>query len=205
MHVYRFKILFEEQDGFSRELDLLASQTFGDFHQAIQGDLGLNAAQPASFFICDHKFRKQQEIFQDDGPEGTGGAWPEGTPLMHACRLRDFIDDPHQKLIYLYDPLKQFTFYIELQRIIPSGTGNAYPRFHKKRGETPVELLPKPPLIVDPGIREGEDSFTQEEGIDPEDLQGLGNVGEAFPDAEDAPQEPEGPGDPGDSGNPEGF
>lgn len=196
MHVYRFKIVFEDQDGFSRELDLLASQSFGNFHQAIQQDLGLNPALPASFFICDHKFRKQQEIFQDDAADGNPGEWPEGTLLMHDCLLRDFIDDPHQKLIYLYDPVKQFTFYIELQRIIPSAMENTYPRFHKKRGETPVELLPKPPLIADAGIREPEDAFTEEEGIDPEDLRDLGNGGASFADEEDAPQEPQGPEDP---------
>ncbi len=58
MLIYKFKTSFEDQDDFLREIELRADHTFEDFHQAILGNLGLDPGMLASFFICDHRFRK---------------------------------------------------------------------------------------------------------------------------------------------------
>lgn len=139
MLIYKFKIRFEEQEDFLREIELRADQTFEDFHQAILGNLGLDPGMLASFFICDHRYRKLKEIQlvetgPDDHPgeeaaeEATDNDKPEdqdksdgtddiesegGSLLMHESLLKDHIDDPHQRMLFMYDNLNQWTFYID--------------------------------------------------------------------------------------------
>lgn len=187
MLVYRFKINFEEQDGFSREMELLSGQYFEDFHLAITNDLGLDPGMLASFFICDYKFRKKQEIPLTDTQAGSDKEDAPAVPLMSESRLSSFIDDPHQKLLYVYDYLNKWTFYIELLRILPADKNNKYPRLHRKEGEVPRELTATPQQI--PGVEKQDDfPFTEEEeGYDPEDLEGLESEKDFFENDKDVP------------------
>ncbi len=165
MIIYKFKTSFEDYDDFLREIELRADQTFEDFHQAILGNLGLDPGMLASFFICDHRFRKQKEIqLTDIDPAAPVGEEEEedeapGTEsnvlLMHECFLKDYIDDPHQRLLFVYDYLNRWTFYIELVKIMPAGKNQTYPRFSKSRGPVPLELVATPKQI--PGVETPKD------------------------------------------------
>lgn len=171
MHIYRFKIKFEDQDEFLREFELRSDQTFETFFLAITENLKLDAGTLSSFFICDHKFRKKSEIsLIDMNPESVeeGG---KQVPVMHNCRLNQYIDDPHQKLLLVYDYLNYWTFYIELIKIIPANPSHVYPRLFKSEGETPRELTAKPGGIEASGDEHLEDGFFEEEVYDPEDLE----------------------------------
>ncbi|MDR4988549.1 MAG: hypothetical protein RG741_06910 [Bacteroidales bacterium] len=177
MLVYKFKVSFEDQDDFLREIELRADQTFEDFHQAILGNLGLDPGMLASFFICDHRYRKQKEIqmvehnnpvrakkseIEEDEPSDTvtEKAW-----LMKDNELKDVIDDPHQRLLFLYDYVNRWTFYIELIRILPEQKDLVYPRFSKTMGPVPRELssTQKQTPLEQPLI---EVTFDEEEVID---------------------------------------
>lgn len=174
MHIYRFKIKFEDQDEFSREIELRSDQTFEDFFLAVVENLKLDPAMLSSFFICDHKFRKKDEIsLVDMNPESNdeGG---KKVPVMRSCKLNRYIDDPHQKLLLVYDYLNYWTFYIELIRIIPANAAYIYPRVSKTEGDIPRELSAKPGEVVQ-GV---EDSFEvpyfEEDGYDPDELDAFG-------------------------------
>lgn len=160
MLIYKFKTRFEDQDDFLREIELRADQTFEDFHQAILGNLGLDPGMLASFFICDHRFRKKKEIQLIDmdpitppGEDDLVEEPPESTNkslMMHECILKDYIDDPHQRLLFVYDNLNQWTFYIELIKIAPAKADQIYPHFSKVVGPVPRELAATPKQI--PGV-----------------------------------------------------
>ncbi len=70
MHAYRFRMLHEDQEDFLRDFDILASQSFADFHQIIKQSVELSGNELASFFVCDRNWRKKKEItlinMQDD-------------------------------------------------------------------------------------------------------------------------------------------
>jgi hypothetical protein len=171
MHIYRFKVLFEDQDGFYREFELQSDQTFLDFHLAIVANLKLDPGMLSSFFTCNDHFRKKQEIsLVDMDQEPTDGT---GKPvlIMEECRLNDFIDDPHQKLLYVYDYLNYWTFYIELLRILPADKDKQYPHLHRAAGEVPRELTATPGAM--PEGERSMDLFLGEDVYDPEDLEHL--------------------------------
>ncbi|MGD0711452.1 MAG: hypothetical protein ABR968_09770 [Bacteroidales bacterium] len=135
MHVYRFRILIEDVDDFYRDIEIMASSTFEDFHKAIFQSVDFDGKELASFFICDSKWNRKKEItLEDMSEEGEN----ENAPLiMSKCKLAEYINDPHQRLIYVYDFLNMYEFYVELCKIIPSDKKVKYPRCVRKSGIIP--------------------------------------------------------------------
>lgn len=183
MLIYKFKTSFEDQDDFLREIELRADHTFEDFHQAILGNLGLDPGMLASFFICDHRFRKQKEIqlIDMDPSVPPGEEQEEASPgndrevlLMHECVLKDHIDDPHQRLLFVYDYLNRWTFYIELLKIRPAAEGQSYPRFSRSVGSVPRELVATPKQI--PGVETPMDFSYGDGDAPPEDLSDIDQI-----------------------------
>ena len=137
MHVYRFRILLEDVEEFYRDIEISAGDTFESFHRAIIQAADLSGKELASFYICDSKWNRKKEISLMDMREEEDKD-KEKTPLiMSKCKLGQFIDDPHQRLIYIYDFLNMYEFYIELSKIIPAEKGIKYPRCVKKVGAIP--------------------------------------------------------------------
>ena len=71
MNVYKFKVLFENQEDFVREIEILPNQTFEDFHDILLESTGLNGEELASFYICNSGWRKLKEITLLDMSEET--------------------------------------------------------------------------------------------------------------------------------------
>ncbi len=174
MHIYRFKVRFEDQDEFSREFELLADQTFEDFYLILTGNLNLDPMTLSSFFICDQKFRKKKEIFLEDMNPESDDEGASQIVLMRSSRLNAFIDDPHQKLLLVFDYLSYWTFYIELVKIIPADPARSYPRLARSEGEVPRELVPKTDEDLQSEVDESSDEvFFEDELYDPDDLDAL--------------------------------
>ncbi len=163
MFIYRFRLNFEEQDGFSRDVELITDQTFMDFHKVIRDNLSLDQNVECAFFLCDHRFRKRKQIHHHI-PEQGSAPDEEDAPkklYMEQCVLSDFIDDPHQKFIYIYDLAKEWTFFIELLKIRPAEAGKTYPAIAAAAGGVPVEISRKPVPL--PGVPDDDDDAEDEE------------------------------------------
>ncbi len=159
MFTYRFRMNFEEQEGFSRDIELRSDQTFFDFHNIISENLSLDKSVENAFFMCDHFYRKRKRIFQpgniDTAKAKQDADLPDNKFFMDECVLSDFIDDPHQKFIYVYDIDKDWNFYIELLKIMPGSPNQQYPRISASVGGIPIEISRKP--IVLPGVDDEDD------------------------------------------------
>ena len=153
MFVFRFKIKFEDDNHFLREVEFFSDQTFEDFHNFMVENLKLDKTKPASFYLCNHYYRKQQEIVlaesQNEKSDSTENKEEEKEKndegseeklVMKNHIFSDLIDDPRQRLLYVYDNVKQWTFYIELLKILSVSTNEGYPKIVKKNGGIPREL-----------------------------------------------------------------
>lgn len=161
MQAYRFRLLFEDQEDFLRDIEIKPNQTFREFHDIIRECVGLEGNELASFFVCDRKWLKSQEITLIDMMEGEDSAQPaadddetaseEKMPIkvMEQVRLKDVIEDPHQRFIYEYDFLHTKTFYLELTRIIDTVPGKEYPVCVKKEGTLAAVVLPNINTFLD--------------------------------------------------------
>ncbi len=170
MFIYRFRINFEEQDGFTRDIDLLTNHTFLDFHNIIKENLSLSEDVEYTFYMCDHRYRKRRRIYQPGAkPAPKRHAEEEQNneaPILYMdkCILSDYIDDPHQKFLYIYDLAKDWNFYIELARIMRATDGKKYPLISASQGPIPMEISRKP--IPLPGIIDDDDDDISAIGVE---------------------------------------
>jgi hypothetical protein len=147
MHAYKFRLLSDENDEFLRDIEIKSTQTFKDFHNIIKKVAGIDGNELASFFICDRKWNKMKEITLidmeeddyeseqedlDDEEEETEFRMP--LSIMEKSVIKDFIDDPHQRILYEYDILNQSSLYIELIKISPTDPKAKYPVCVKSKG-----------------------------------------------------------------------
>lgn len=167
MHLYRFRLLSEEQEDFLRDYDILASQTFFDFHQLIIETVELKGNELASFFICDRNWRKKKEItlidmqqngedeyLDDEDDEKASKSAKMPTMEMSKVKIKEVIDDPHQRLLYEYDFLNPKTFYLELTKIINADEIEGYPKCVKSVGKIVPVAVPTIPFISDDSLEE---------------------------------------------------
>jgi len=145
MQVYRFRLLFEEQEDFLRDIEIKPGQTFKDFHDIILQSVDIESNELASFFICDPGWNKQREItlidmgvkapdtdFDED--EGKPVEIPIPVMIMEDVKIREVIDDPHQRMLFEYNFLNPTTFFIELMKIVEGDPKKVYPVCVKKEG-----------------------------------------------------------------------
>lgn len=159
MHAYRFRMLMDDQEDFLRDFEILSSQTFLDFHNLIRESVELQGNELASFFVCDRNWRKKKEItlinmkddFQDDEEEDEDSRSPKKNRIpvyeMDKVKIKDIIDDPHQRLLYEYDFLNPKIFFVELSKIVEGDKTKTYPLCAKSTGK--ITIATPLPIIAD--------------------------------------------------------
>jgi hypothetical protein len=194
-YYYKFRVYFDDVEDFVRDIEILSTDNFESFHTAIVEAVGLKNGELASFSICDPKWNKQKEItlidmgddeqleepeYEEDDDFSTKSHLPKF--VMDSSTLKDFIADPHQRLIYEYDFLNTKVFYIELLKTlqVPENADvNQFPKCVHKSGEMPKDV-PKLDTTADNELYlEDESEFDNgfEDGYNDEDLD-LGAVDE---------------------------
>ena len=146
MQAYRFRILCDEQDDFIRDIEIKPGQTFKQFHDIILQSAEIEGNELASFFICDPRWNKEKEITLIDMglkvPDADFDHDDDRKPLivplpvqiMEEVKIRDVIEDPHQRILFEYNFLNPRTFFIELMKIVDADPKKEYPQCVKKEG-----------------------------------------------------------------------
>jgi hypothetical protein len=189
--IYRFKIWFEEEDDIFRVIDITPSSSFLQFHDIILDSIGFKKDLPSAFYSSEDNWRKGKEIHS-----------VEGKFLMENIKLKDQVNDPHQKFVYITDFNEQWTLHIELQSIQNEVGGLTYPIVFKSVGKAPKQneglsrfktidenefdeiankLVSQHAPMVDVDVDFDEEGFS--EGGD--DADAIDDVGEAFGSGDD--------------------
>ena len=171
----RLSVGIEDVEDFYRDIEITANSSFEDLHKAIVQSIDFDGKELASFYICDSKWNRKKEItLEDMSDEGE----EENAPLiMSKCKLAEYIDDPHQRMIYVYDFLNLYEFYIELSKIIPADKNIKYPRCVRKVG-----MIPKTGSAISsriPSDFDEEEVFVEDEAVPKEDDDTLGLYSDA--------------------------
>lgn len=180
MAVYRFRVTFEDQDDVYREVEIRANQTFEDLHYALLQAINFDTQHEASFFMSDDFWRKGQEITLNPKPVDEDEDVPRlkrkaPAKAMKQSKLAAFIEDPHQKIVYVYDFKANWILYLELVKILAEDAKTTYPRCIKSVGPAPKQykVATPPPTAA---IEEDDDGnaalkeaiFHEEEAYDTE-------------------------------------
>jgi hypothetical protein len=154
MQAYRFRLLYDDQEDFLRDIEIKPGQTFKDFHEVIVQSVELEGNELASFFICDPRWNKQREITLidmgikqpdadiDDDDDRKPVVVPIPVMIMEDVKIREVIEDPHQRMLYEYNFLNPRTFFIELLKIVDSDPKKDYPVCIKKEGTLAPTTVP---------------------------------------------------------------
>jgi len=205
MAAYRFKVSLEDNEDIFRDIDVKAAHSFQHFHTIIQEAFKFDAKHSASFFVSDDYWRKGQEITlrEEDLPLDDDEIRKNVEPkkLMADTKIAKYIEQPHQRFVYVFDPNVQWTFLIEMIKIVDENPKLTYPAIIKSYGTAPKqykqvnmakeELSPDmamAALLSDPEVPDEEiykSLPADEEGIEEEDINSLeGEEGEEGEDEE---------------------
>ncbi len=139
--IYKFRLQFEEYEDSHWDLEIKSVQTFENLHIAIQKAIKFDGTQMASFFMSNDNWRKGTEIALMDLSEDE----PKKAE-MHKSVLADFIDDPHQKILYemeeTIDGSSPWTLGLELIKISNDDPKVSYPQCVKQTGTAPRQYKP---------------------------------------------------------------
>ena len=163
--VYRFTIISDEIDNFRREIQINSDATFLDLHNAILKSVGYPNDQMTSFFICDDNWEKETEItLEDMGTSSDMDSW-----IMEETPLNELLEDEKQHLLYIFDPLADRAFFMELSEII---TGKSLDEAvcTKTMGEAPQHVLDFDQLMATQITTGLDDSFSDDEDFDLDEI-----------------------------------
>lgn len=170
--IYKFRLLSDEVDNFRRDIEIDSEATFHELHTAILESVGYPDDQMTSFFICNNKWIKEIEITLED----MGSRSDEDNYVMASTVIGDLVEEEKQHLVYVFDPLGDRMFFMELSKI-EFGKDLEEARCVKSVGNAPVQLLDFDQLMsknttTTSGDDFGEDFYGSDQ-YDDEDLDGL--------------------------------
>lgn len=168
MKTFVFSVKSPKVEDFEIIIEILANQTFEDFFNSLKQAIGFNDNELSSFYLCNSVWKPLKEIVLIDmGQENND----EDKALIMSKTKINIIEDPHQKLLFVYDYLKNHEFNIELIKIKDSEPTIKYPHIVKKIGKYMETITPPIPssILINEQIAEetpDEDEDENEEMIE---------------------------------------
>lgn len=130
--IYKIRVILDTEEDIFRDIEIEQHKSLEDFHNAITQAFGFMGDEMASFYTCDEAWNQDEEIALFDMSEN--GA---NLRLMNETFLEDVLTDKSPKLIYVYDFLSMWTFFVELADIVIKEDGRSYPNVLFSFGELP--------------------------------------------------------------------
>jgi len=135
--VFKFRLLSHEIKDFVRDIEIKGNQTFFDFHKAIQDDLNFDSSQIASFFQTNQLWEKEKEFILFDLSDV-----PNNSMIaMDQARIKDYVKEPKQRLIYIFDIFNERALFIELVDAQEEDRYSDYPAVVFSKGLAPQQIL----------------------------------------------------------------
>ncbi len=132
MQVFKIRVLLDDKEVIYRDILVVASDSLESLHYAILDAFDLSNSEPASFYISNNQWEKLEEIpivaFDETQQR-----------QMSETAISDVLQEHNDKLIYIYDFLNEWYFFIELVDILPYNQTAAYPLLIDTFGESPDE------------------------------------------------------------------
>lgn len=155
--IYKFRIISDENELFNRIIEISDDDTFLSFHKAIIKACDFKDSEMSSFFVSNDEWDKEQEItLFDMGEEDTG------TIPMQKAKLKDFLENKEDKVIYQFDFFGDRALFCTLIDIMDKDPKKKYPLCSHSSGNPPLQTM-------DDSSEDFSEMFN-ETGLDDDDL-----------------------------------
>ncbi len=134
-NIYKFRVLLDTEQEVFRDIEIKPEHTFEQLHLAIQEAFGFSAKEMASFYLSNDEWEKGKELPLMDMNYGDD----DQLYSMGQVKIGELIRKTGQKLIYIYDFLKMWGFFVEMVEISPELNEMTYPRVAMALGDAPAE------------------------------------------------------------------
>lgn len=138
--IYRFRVILDNdtEDDVFRDIEIRESDTMEDLHNTITQSFGFDGMEMASFYLSDEQWNQGEEIAMMDMSEAGNEV-----KMMSTTIIKDMIHEASTRLIYLYDFMNMWTFYVELGEIVEEAEGTDYPNLMFVHGQIPDQAPEK--------------------------------------------------------------
>lgn len=140
MKTYTFRVVVDTEEDIFRDIEIATNDSFETLHHTIVKAFDFKGDQMTSFYMSDENWEKGEEIALMDMGFGRS---------MNDTKLEDMVADDHQKILYVYDFLKMWIFYVELIKINEKPSTNDLPIILMKIGDSPNEDDKEIPNLLD--------------------------------------------------------
>lgn len=130
--IYKIRVILDTEEDIFRDLEIEDSNSLEEFHNTITQAFGFMGTEMASFYTCDEDWNQDEEIALFDMSESGSDV-----RLMNETFLTEVLTEKQPKLIYVYDFLSMWTFFVELADIVEKEDGRVYPNILFSFGELP--------------------------------------------------------------------
>ena len=108
----RLRILVDTEgdNNIFRDIEMPSNATFEELHLAIQDHFNFDNSQMASFYETDDSWERGDEIMLMDMSMDAN----QKVRLMKDILLKDILTQPEDKMLYIFDFLVMWTFFVEV-------------------------------------------------------------------------------------------
>lgn len=138
--IYRFRIILDNdtEDDVFRDLEIREGDTLEDLHNIITQSFGFDGSEMASFYMSNEAWEQGEEISLFDMSEGMNAV-----KLMSKTLINEVVHEAQTKMIYVYDFMSMWTFFVELAEIVEIAEGTDYPNLMFVNGQVPDDAPDK--------------------------------------------------------------
>ncbi len=124
----------EEVENFRMVFEADSDSTFLDLHKAILSATGYPDDQMTSFFMCNDRWEKEQEVTLVE----MGSSFEYDNMVMDQTHLDELLHDKGQRLIYIFDPMFERYFFGRLTEMKAGHVAGIVCK--QKQGKAPKQL-----------------------------------------------------------------
>jgi hypothetical protein len=177
VNIFKFRVIVDTENDVFRDIEIETDATFEELHRAILDGFDFEEGEMASFYMSNESWEKGLEIPLMDMGEAMS---------MSNTKLSDMLSKPSEKVLYVYDFLRMWIFYVELVEVKKDKPSTIYPRVALAYGEAPSQDSKEMDLF---GSEFSEEEFNEyhgnsEDGDDEEEEDMFGESNDYFDEDE---------------------
>lgn len=135
--IHKLRVILDTEEDIFRDIETPADHTLAGLHAAILSAFSIQDGEMASFYHTDDNWVQGEEI-----PMLDMGGNPDAAE-MNQVHVEDLLAKPGDRLLYVYDYLNMWTFFVEFVQMLESEEGIEYPHVSLEFGEAPKEAPSK--------------------------------------------------------------
>lgn len=136
MAIFHLRVLLDDAEDVFRDIEIESTSSFLDLHKTIIEAFGFSGTEMASFYKSNEYWDKGEEIVLMDTMKD-----PEQNTVlaMAETQIHEMIHKSGDKMLYLYDFMRMWIFYIDFIAEVKPKPDATYPQIVLWVGNAPAE------------------------------------------------------------------